>query len=115
MQRECKFCENGQMVEMEKDEYGKWIVTNLDGTQHRHVKSSPGPSLTQAPKFASTATTNQAAKEAQEARNKQIIQAHDENIEASAKLTAAVTRLADTLTEIEKLLSLYVQGQQGGE
>jgi hypothetical protein len=91
MQRPCKYCENGQEVMMETGPDGKWIVTNLDGTAHRHVKS--GPSLTQAPKLGSTAVTNQVAREAQEERNRQIIAAHDENIEASKNQTAAIIEL----------------------
>ena len=39
MQRECNYCDNHQQVNMEKDNStGKWIVTNLDGSFHKHVK-----------------------------------------------------------------------------
>lgn len=39
MQRECKFCDNHQQVNMEKPEGSeKWIVTNLDGSFHKHVR-----------------------------------------------------------------------------
>ena len=81
---------------MERGPDDKWVVTNLDGSIHKHVKS--GGSVSTTPKVVSTAVTNQAAREAQEARNKQIIQAHDENIIASRNLTEAIKELTQAIS-----------------
>lgn len=113
MQRPCKYCENGQEVMMETGADGKWIVTNLDGTQHRHVKASQGTSLTQTPKIASTAVTNQTAREAQEERNKQITLAHDENILASRNLTEAIKYLTQAISNLADITRAKTEGWKG--
>ena len=84
---------------METTADGRWIVTNLDGTQHRHVKS--GPTAYRPTPTTQTQPTSflpdQVKQAQQEERNKAIIQAHDENITASKNQTEAVKELTNAI------------------
>jgi hypothetical protein len=100
MQRECKYCDNNQMVNMDKpDGSDKWIVTNLDGSYHKHVKFGSAPTTTTQTHLQQQPLQQQSHyQERQEA----IAEAHEENIEASKRLSMSINRLA---AAIEKYIT----------
>lgn len=91
----------------------KWVVTNLDGSYHKHVKLGGYQESKQEQLIREAPEINE-AKITANLRSEAIAKAHEENIEASSKLTSAINRLCDTLVDIERLLSVYVQGREGG-
>ena len=113
MQRECKFCDNAQMVNMEEAPSGsgrKWNVTNLDGSFHKHVKY--GGSTQSQPKQETVTITESVARPVvtheEEAkitaslRSEAIAKAHEENIEASEKLRHTIQGVIEELIEFNK-------------
>jgi hypothetical protein len=97
------------MVNMEKpDGADKWIVTNLDGSYHKHVKYG-GSSQQQT--TISDSVIRRDTPEIQEAkitanlRSEAIAKAHEENMAASKRLSESIDRLA---AAIER----YITGQE---
>lgn len=105
MQRECNYCDNHQQVNMEKDQAsGKWVVTNLDGSYHKHVKLGGYQQQASIPSSNTVTRTEQ-----QQQRSEAIAQAHQDNMEANDKLRSAIQGLTDKLTDLEKLFQRYLE------
>jgi len=110
MQRQCNYCDNHQEVNMEKDNStGKWIVTNLDGSFHKHVKYG-GSQQSQVVNVPTNPTPEYEAKITAGLRSEAIAKAHDENIEANERLRQAITALTDKLGDLEKIFLTYLEG-----
>jgi len=96
MQRECKFCDNHQTVNMEKPEGSdKWIVTNLDGSFHKHVKYG-GNQPSQQHVTISDTVVRKESPEVKEAWNK----AHEENMNAAENQVQAMNELKETINSL---------------
>lgn len=98
MQRECKFCDNHQQVNMEKPEGAeKWVVTNLDGSYHKHVKY--GGNQPEQTTISDTSTV-QEAKITSNLRSEAIAKAHEENMDSNEKLRTSINNLNVNLEEV---------------
>lgn len=98
-ERNCKFCDDGQMVRMFKnpgDE--RWTVLNLDGSKHYHNKASSS---------SSTAATT--SSEEREAREKAIQLMHMENMESMKELKGSIDKLSGKLMDI---LAFMIENQR---
>jgi hypothetical protein len=99
---------------MEKnDSTGKWIVTNLDGSFHKHVKyggvSQEAIQQTGSVVHKDTPEISE-AKITANLRTEAIAKAHDENIEANERLRQAITALTDKLGDLERIFLRYLEG-----
>src|SRR4249919_3547414 len=111
MQRECNYCDNHQQVNMEKnDSTGKWNITNLDGSYHKHVKYRPQQTTTKSEtivkKEKDTPEINE-AKITAALRTEAIAKAHEDNMEASTKLRTVIQALVDQLISIEQTMTMF--------
>lgn len=104
LQRECKFCDNNQMVNMEKPPGSeKWVVTNLDGTAHKHIKFNAQPAQTPQQTIVNMPTNPTPEYEAKITaglRSEAIAKAHEENMAESEKLRGCLSALDDTINTI---------------
>ena len=111
MQRECNYCDNHQQVNMQKnDSTGKWVVTNLDGSYHKHVKygGNQQETIQQTGQVVhkDTPEVNE-AKITANLRTEAIAKAHEENMEASNKLRQVIQSLVDQLVSIETTMTMF--------
>lgn len=107
MQRECKFCDNNQMINMEEAPPGsknKWVVTNLDGSYHKHFKQGGQQTTTitptQQPKQETVTVSESIAKTDWKERGEAIATAHQENMEQGELLRTSINNLTEKLDEV---------------
>lgn len=112
MPRECQFCDNHQMINMEENPPGskyRWKVTNLDGSFHKHVKYG-SQQQQQQPKQETVTITDTVAKPMvtkdeqyqikQAVKEEAIATAHKENMEESEKLRASLNNLEQKIDDV---------------
>lgn len=81
----------------------KWIVTNLDGSHHKHLKYSQQQStIVNRP---TETTPEYEAKITAALRTEAIAKAHEDNMQASDRLRKSIDNLADKL---DKFVEAYL-------
>jgi hypothetical protein len=96
LQKECFTCHQQIYLSKPSPDAKGWIKTNLDGSEHIDpVKPRSGTYQTQQTSF----LPNQIKQAQQEERNNAIAKAHEENIDASKDLAAAIRELATAIRE----------------
>lgn len=116
MQRECKFCDDHQQVNMEKPEGSeKWIVTNLDGSFHKHVKYG-GNQPSQQHVYDGSKQTGLIGQN-QNQRSEAISKAHDENMDSNEQtrqiireLIAELKAIQISINNLNQTVKSYIQG-----
>lgn len=113
MQRECKYCDNHQQVNMEKPEGSeKWIVTNLDGSFHKHVKYGgyqSQDSQQQIQHAPTTITENVQRAETANLRSEAIAKAHADNMDSNEQTRQTIRELTAELKAIGTSINLLNQ------
>jgi hypothetical protein len=92
LQKECFVCHQQIYLSKNSPDQKGWNKTNLDGTEHIDPVKPRG-------NFPQTTHQTTFSPEAVKERQQVIQQSHEENIEASKDLTAAIRELAAAIRE----------------
>ena len=116
-QIKCNYCDNGQDILYDPNASPKTV--NLDGSHHYHVKYGPSQQQSKQETVTRTepvsrpmVTHEEESKITAALRSEAIAKAHEENMEASRNLTAAVNSLNSTISTFIDIVGKYLDSKR---